>query len=258
MKKRYIIIGIVLLVYVVFMIAVFGLGLFKNKTYLIIGTAEKLKYENGKYVDIMPSEKTLYQGAKFDVYDSKGHVGNYILKIHEGRWHAFSDDYDFVKLSPPIFAIKSNKKYSMPTYEIDEFNDEDIDILNGILEKKDIGNYNLSVNQKISIDLNGDGDKETLYSASNLFEDNTAKNYFSIVYYVKDDKVNIIKDKIYKKISGYDYDGETYDLTRIIDLKDDGKLELVITRSCFSNVCDNCSEIYTLKWGKYKSLRTCE
>lgn len=256
MKKRYLIVGSVLLVYVIMMIIIFGTDLFKNKTYIMIGADEKLKYEHGKYVDIKDSEKSLYQGQNFDIYDETGHLGIYQLKYHQGRWHAFADDYSFVKLTEPIFAIKSNKKYSVPTYSVGNLNSEDIKVLNSMLKEEGITNYNLMLNQKIMIDLDNDGKNESLYSVSNLFEDEGADGYFSLVYYVKNDKVKILK----KKIVGLDdaYDSEQYYLTKLIDLKNDKKLEIVVTRTCYSLSCDDCSEIYTWKWGNYKKLRTCE
>lgn len=247
--------GSVLLVYVIMMIVIFGTDLFRNKTYIMIGADEKLKYEKGKYVDIKNNERKLYQGEKFDIYDETGHLGIYQLKYHQGRWHAFGDDYSFVKLTEPIFAIKSNKKYSVPTYDVENLNSEDITLLDGMLKEEGITKYNISLNQKITFDLDNDGKNESLYSVSNLFEDDGADGYFSLVYYIKKGKVEILN----KKIVGVDdaYDAEQYFITKLIDLKDDKKVEIVVTRSCYSISCDDCSEIYTLKWGKYKKLRTC-
>ena len=256
MKKKYIIIISILLAYVVLMVIIFGTDLFRNKTYIIIGSEEKLKYEKGQYLDIKASEKSLYQGQKFDIYDTKGHVGKYILKYHKNKWHAFSDNYDFVSLESPIFAIKTNKKYSVPDYEIEELNGSDLANLNQMLKEHNIRDYNLSVNQKVTIDLDNDGKKETLFAASNLFEDEDADGYFSLVYYTKNNKKIFLKEKYYDIKDSYK--GELYNLTKLIDIKNNGKVEIIITKRCFSMVCDDCSEIYTLKWGKYKNIRTCE
>ena len=256
MSKKYKILIAILIIYIVLMILIFGFGVFKNETYIMIGTEEKLKYSHGKYEDIKIKENNLYQGEKFDVYNDSKLEGKYILKYHNDKWHAFKDDYQFVKITQPIFAIKTNKKYSVPKYQETNLNNSDLKILDGILTQEKVYNYNLSNNQKVIIDLDGDGKKEKLYIVSNLFEDESANKYFSLVYYIKDGKINILKKQIGNANKKFDL--KYYYLEQLIDLNDDDKIEIIITEDCYSNVCEICSEIFSLKYGKYKSLRSCE
>lgn len=254
MKKKYIIIGSIFLVYLVLMIVIFGTGLFKNETYMILGSDGKIKYDKG-YVDMNNKDYYSYHNQQYDVYDDNGHLGKNKIKFHRGKWYVFDKNDKFVKINGEIFAIKSNKKYSVLEYDIEEFGINDLNILDEILSENKLTYNELSLQQKVSVDIDNDGTKENLYAASNLYVDNT-KNLFSLIYYVKDNKINILAKEIVDAKDAYD--GKMYTISRLIDLKDNQKVELITKRSCYSYSCNDCYEIYQLKHGKYEKIKTCK
>lgn len=256
MKKKYIIIGIVLIAYLVLMILIFGLGLFKNKTYIVLGENGKIKYENG-YVDMGSNDTSLYHNQIYDVYDSNGHLGNYKIKFYQNKWYVFDKNDKYIKISTPIFAIKSNRKYTVPEYKIDELNSDDLQIINDVLKDNGITKYEgFSLNQKINLDFDGDSKNETLYFIANAYDDVKAKSKFSFVIYVDNSKISVLAKDI---VDIYEsYEGYNYSLGHIIDLKKNGKNEIFVEKTCFDNNCIDCYEVYQLKYGKYKKVKACD
>ena len=255
MKKKYIIIGSILFVYLVLMVLVFNLKLFKNQTYIMVGNNGKIKYDSG-YVDMDKSDAYLYNWQWYHVYDDNKYLGKYKIRNYNDRWYAYDKANNYVKTSASFLAIKSNRKYSVPQYKVEELGEADLSLLDKILKENGIREYEtLYQNQKIVMDFDGDDENEQLYNVSNLYESNDSK-FFSLLYYVDNDKVRILIKKITDKDNAFD--AYNYTIQNLIDLKDNQKIELIIQRSCYSLSCNDCYEIYQLKFGKYKKIKGCK
>lgn len=255
MKKKYIIIGSILLVYLILMILIFGFGIFKKELYIIVGENGKIKYEKG-YKNIKKEESALYNWKWYDVYNDKGYAGKYKIRQYNGVWYTYNKNNEYIKVDSPIFAVKSNKKYSVPKYEFQNLNNDDLTELKTIMKDDEINDFSLLDAQKIVFDFDDDSEKESLYIVSNYYDDLTSNKKFSIVYYKDNNKISILEKDV--KLRKESYDSYTYNLGHLIDIKDDKKIELIISKECFNNVCDDCYEMFKLKFGKYKKIKTCD
>ena len=254
MKKSYIILAIILVSFMIIMYLIFGFNS-KKETYIVIGNDVKWKL-----TDKWEDDNTSVQfptSTKFNVYDETGYLGNYIIKHHNDKWYVFDESDNFIKTSGDIFAT-NDSEIVLENYEVTELNNDDLKQLDEILKEYDILDYTLlSINKKIEFDFNQDGENEELFIVSNLFsEENNGEDLFSLIYYVNNNKVQIIKENIVSKEN--ELDSQYSDVGYILNVDRNKKYELIIKNECFNNVCEPCYEMYKLKFGKYKSIKSCE
>ena len=146
------------------------------------------------------------------------------------------------------FDIKI-KKFEVVDNQEQEYTDE-------ILSSNGISSYSeLTVNDKINVDIDNDGTSETIYIVSNTFPTETNPNtIFSFVFMIKDNQIiNIYSSKI----KGDAYSGCMPYLSSIIDADNDDKYEIILTCARFS-AQEPINTIYKFENNQFKQLISSE
>ena len=103
---------------------------------------------------------------------------------------------------------------------------------------------------KVNLDFDNDGEEESVYTV-NSEED--VKLMFSVLIYRDGNKYYLV-DKISSKdntLVGFSY------LNYVVDIFEDGKLELIYTTAYFDDI-GSCNVVYRLKGKKYVKVNECE
>lgn len=254
-KKTVIVIISIVLIYLVLAIVLFGWENFINKfqeLYIMLDSGDKWQLKDGKWSDI-ENEKD-YNWKKFDVYIDNQLIGNYSL-MYNNRWYLFDDERVSQKYEGKILAIKGNKKYQVIDFLEEDINEEDKEILNDILNDKEI-TYpeSFTYAKKVFINLDDDQKLETIYTISNAFTNDTSVNKkFSLVF-IKDDQTKILYED--KKYADYQYDMCVPKVNSIIDINKDKKYEIIIECNYYS-VMGTCNQLYHQKDGNYRLAKGC-
>ncbi|MEG0026177.1 MAG: hypothetical protein RR847_02440 [Bacilli bacterium] len=257
MKKSYIIAAIILISYGLIMYLIFGTKIFdRQNNFLILDKNTKWEI-SPNWSDISESNDELYKGQKFKIYDDAKYLGEHIIKYYSNKLYIFDKNNDSIKINGQLLAIGGSKKIKVSSFEKEELNEKDLENLKEILVNKKIINYGrLSVNQKVNFDFDGDLKKEQLYLISNLYTEEDNDGYFTIVYYVDNDKTTILIEENYT-IDEQIY-GSRYELSEIINVDENKKSNFIIEKSYFNLVDKSCYQMFQFKLGKYISLKTCK
>ena len=215
--KKYIVIIAILVVYILVVLS--GNLFLGNKTYLLITPKVRLTYNKGKWSSILSNKKTI---GKLNFYDMNEHKtivaynviydGNIKVKynknyetIEDDTIYASSNNIKFIQYKKETVLTNSEQNYFLKGAKLN---------LEGIISLK-----------KVVIDLDNDKELETIYFVNNYeFLDDELSNYYSGVY--------LYDNKTYEKIiAKSSTKGFTnfYNIFSIIDFKNDGKYEIIIS-----------------------------
>lgn len=257
MTKSNKIILVILAGYLVIMLIIFLPGYLKNKhdkIYILSDTFVKIKYENGKWSNITDNDD--YKLKEFEIYDGESYKGKYKL-LFTNRFYLYDNGKD-VSYTGPLFAYSSNIGFSVKAFASnDEVLEDDKIYISDLLTSLGLDTtYEFDLFQRQTIDVDNDGNLEKVYSISNFYTESTASKVFSIVFMVKDNKNYVIE----KVITTPDkiYDEASFMIKQVIDIKNDNKLELLLTKNYYSRPQDECALLYDLS-GKRKLIHNfCE
>lgn len=256
-KKDYIILYTLLGIYLIVTLCFYGYQEFlkfrekQKNTYLIFGNSIKFQYENGEWTDIEDEKK--YNLINYDIYIDNVKLGNYKLQDFKSKWYLFDDNRNSIQYNGILLAVNTKRNFSTVDYEIKRIDKNDEIILNNILQKHQINKYKLNVNQKVTLDFDSDGVKETLYAISNAFIQDEQKSF--ALLFIIDDNETIILKQVYKD-SGMKDEIPLMKIINIIDIDDDKKYEIIVDESYFNNIRP-CSSMYQYD-GKINVLKACE
>ncbi len=241
--KKYIIIISIVVFYV--LVILMGNLLIGNKTYLIINPKIRLEYSGGKWSNLTTSKSSL---GKLDFYDTSSFTktGSYDV-IYDGSVKVkYKKDFEDTT-SDFIYASKGNIKFIKYKQEMVLTNSEISHFLNGTKLKLE-GDVSL---RKVVIDLDNDKEKETLYLVNNYeFLEDELSNYYSGVYLYDNNNYEKIIEKSSK--NGF---GNFYGIFSIIDFKNDGKYEIIISDAGIDRSHDSDEYyMYGLEDNKYIEL----
>lgn len=220
-KKNLIILGIIVCVYITVSLLInFLLNI--NNVYIVFPDNVNLKYE--KTWQIFSDEETL--NNQYEIIENGNFVSSRKLTIKDGIIYG-----DNVELVNDTIAYRGTKIGNIP-YKNEELNEEDYKYLLNILNSKNINiDVYLTLNIKYTLDLNGDGNLETIYSVSNNYDTELGKlfsiiviknnniiiqynefdseydSYIPYIYFIdldKDNKVDMIIKNVYSSLTGQD------------------------------------------------------
>ena len=219
MKKSWIVIIIIFVVYVTLMIVLFG-GQKDDKNKPTIQEKNEIKkyfYNDNNQINEISSN------------DKKE-----LNKLQEEFTSLGIDDMD--TFIPAKYTIKT-------------LNEDNLKYFQKYISREYLNN--LTVNQKIEFDFDDDGKNEQLILISNVGNDNV-KKWITAVYYI-DKKINIIKRRIYKEENHYN---EKVELSNIVDLNGDGLYEIILKTTPPN---EECYDVYKLNYNSvFKSVVLCE
>lgn len=250
MEKSYKIIIGAFLVYAIVMLAIFLPGYLdarKNSLYIIDNSGIKIKLENGKWSNITELED--YNLKKFNIYEGDNLLGEYKV-IYSNRFHLYDDFGKEKTFNGPIFAYRGKAKLEViSTSEINTLDDVDKNIISQALIDNNLNsNYEFNLKQKVSYDIDNDGVNETIYALNNYYIENNDKDTFSIIFIYDNNEIKTIAKEVAKDNNVYSH--PMYEIKKLLDVKKDGKYELMYSQMYFSNPDGECAILYNLNNNK--------
>lgn len=251
MQKKYIIIISIFVIYLLVTVLIFGTrkAPVANNTYLVIGENTRWFYDEDGWHDL-EIQDVVFDKKEFIVYKDHSYQGNYFLQNYNDTWYFFDKNNNSYDLYGQLFAYASDEEIEVIQYTLET---STLSEINELLKNYEIvinDESELSEIQKVSLDLDGDGELEQIYSISNVLAENMQGKSFSIAIYVDGNK----KTEIVKKIGNAKY---TYNISNIIDFNNDQKYEVIIEHHMPMNPSRNCHSMYQIKSKKYEQLKSC-
>lgn len=256
-KKAYktVIIGII--IYVLLMTVIFLPIYLKNrreKLYILSGDFIKIKYEKGSWKNITKSDD--YKLKDFEVYEANNYKGKYRI-LFTNRFYLYDSNGQSVPYENKLFAYSGTLKLGITDITSTEMSENDKSIIQRALAKDNITSFNqLNLFQKVSVDTDKDGVVENVYAASNFYTDEELDKVFSIVFIEKNNTITVLKKNIIS--SEKIYDEPSYEINKVIDVRDDKKYEIMIEQSYYSRPEDSCILLYKLYGNKKLIKNLCD
>ena len=257
-KSTYIILITFLIVFCIFMIFLYGKGVFtkdKNELVLMVGD-NTIWYSKDKKWFYVSSREDIdkLNWNNYYVYMDNNYFGNYYM-WHDDKWYLFKEDKTAVLYEGELLAYKyqnSKKKMSVGNIKIE--NDVNQDFINKVLIDNnitDISEEEYSVKHKASFDFDNDNNLEDFYIISNAFSNSISSNtVFSIVFMVDDGNITYIYQNVdtIKSFSGCKPFFRSF-----IDVDQDKTYELVLSCGRYSTD-EEIDMLYQYKNGDFKIL----
>lgn len=259
MKKSYIIIIAIFAIYAGVMI--FFFGIFdkdaKEGTYLVIGNNTRWTYQDGEWKDI-EEQDNFFDKNKFQIYKDFEYKGDYYMQYYNDTWYFFDDNNSSHNLYGELVAYYSENPIDVLSFKIEELTS--VSEINNLIKEYDVSIESLkelSVNQKVSIDIDNDGELEHIYSLSNLAgeEEGSTEYTFSILLYEDNQKIEGLHKNVSltssKVVENY------YLISNFIDINNNQDYEMIIEKSYPLSIQYNCHMMYQLKNKKFQSIKSC-
>lgn len=204
-----------------------------NNVIIIDNNAIFKEQGNNKWKNISFNKITNYNWKKYNTYIDNSYYGKYYLYNNE-KWYLFKDKTKAVNYDGNLLALGGNIKYKVvnfTTYDI-----EDYTYVKKVLNDNEISEkVFLTSDSLISIDINNDGIKESIYTISNKFStENDSDIQFSFVFMVKNNKIIYLYKNIEKNQDNIYVGCKPY-INSILDINEDNKYEIILSCSYYSN-----------------------
>ncbi len=192
-----------------------------------------------------------YNDKNYKVYIDGLYVGenNVYYNRSNDKFYVFDKSNNNINNnSKTLFAYDGKAKISGIRYNLSTLSDSELNNISNLLET----NLREDNVKKISLDFDNDGNIENLYSINYYRERNDVVERLSTVIYYDNDKYNTIN---FNAINNYEI-GFT-DVTNILDVFDDGKLEFIYNIN-FLDQIGSCNILFRLKGNKFVKANECE
>lgn len=256
MKKSYIVIIIVFIIYTAIICFIFGNNNTTRDNTFLVTNDTVFKYEDNEWIKNSFSNE-LYSKNLFNVYISNKFQGQFYLSNHNDKWYYFDKNNNSYDFYGDLFATSEGVNVSVA-----QFTEENASIqeVNEILYKNNlsINNINeLTLNKKVNYDIDDDGIDEVLYSLSNLTLNVDSEDIilFSLVVYSDNDKLTtIINDSGTVSSNEVNY---FYNIYNIFKLNNDKNYKVIIKKEKIMNSSQNCDGLYEISSSTVKKLNAC-
>ncbi len=231
-KKIYIVLIVIILVFFLVMFLAFGVkNIFDQdrKATIIVGENTIWTQEGLNWKKHSIGEMSSLNWQKFEIYNDNQKIGDYYL-WHDDKWYAFDDEKNPITLRGNLLAIDAN--YDLKVSPFTEEDTLDTIYSANVLKRNGISlNSKLTVNRKVSFDIDQDGIVEDFYLASNAFIVEEEPNvYFSFVFMVKNEEIYMI----YEEMGSQYYSACKPFINSFIDINSDNKYELLLSCGKYS------------------------
>ena len=233
MKKKYsffVILALLLVGYVIVSLLITNSSLSTNSQYLFINDTVKWKYDkswttiNDKELKNLNLENTL-------IYSNKEYQGNYELE-YNNNWFIDNKLYD-----KEFMGFKGNKKFKFIEFTNINLSYTDLTVVNKVFEINNISKISsiddIIYKNKIIIDLDNDSKNEIIYFVSNMDSEEHFDKYYSFLFLVYDDNVQVIQKSIITNLTSIAQLNNNQ-IYAIIDLDGSKKYEIIVSNEYFS------------------------
>lgn len=209
-------------------------------SYLVIGNESIWENKNNSWKKITYDD---VNNKKFNVYIDNMYSGKYTLKYGK-VWNLY--DNSVLVMYEDLFVAMSDVNWDIVNINIDSISKEDLIYISSVLNSK-YSLEDITLNEKVNVDLNNNGVLDTIVNVGNLNRDGLDK-YFSLVYVIIDGKKEIlINEDIDVK------DNLNYPIYRINSLlRKNGLINIILHKGYFSEAGTNGNKMYEIIDGKYE------
>lgn len=265
MKKKYIILLIILVVYLIVTFLLFydGKPVLGNKTnkkdkieYVYFSNNQLWKYDGEKFQSSY-NETEVFGDKKFYIYENGTYKGRYTLGLYETTLYLFDDDNNSVSYQGELTGFTDTKNHNVINLENQNLISSDKENIKMYFEKNklDYNDLNLNIVYKYLADLDSDGDFETVYDITNMFDEEKKSKGYSLIFAYDNGKIyELIKD--IKANSKSFTDGYEYHIKNIADLDNDGFLDFIISKSNYGSP-KICYLLMQKERREYKVTKSC-
>jgi hypothetical protein len=241
MKKNIGIIIVIILILFSFIFSFIIVPYVNNKSvFVIIGDNTIWKKTNDSWKSVSVRSLPKFSYSKVYSYNGSNYIGE--------TYNDYSDDlivydknYEQIELTSELLSIKTSEKLksTKSVYNSDE-EEWDSEYINKVLEKYSI-TEEYEVNKYV-IDVNNDGNQDTIFNISNFYLNDEDETSYSIIFSVINDNIDIIDSVIVSKDE--ELKTQTINLNHVVDLDNDGEYEIIITKASYGNSDDVCNTMY--------------
>lgn len=250
--KKYIIIGIIVLIYISLCFILFGFDNNKDNTKKQSNnkkTEEKIKYVIFHDNVVLQQNKDSFIKVKNNEYNKEllyafengKYLGNYYYRFVETKKYLYDEEYNPISFNGKLLLNNYDSNMSICNMNEQQLDDNDISVANKILKQYNkVYNSNSMKITKYKCDIDQDKKLDSIYSLE--IEDDYLDSYYSIAYVSINDKIINISTTT-----------DTV-LLEIADFNSDGLLELIIAEIVNNKTC---YKVLKYNDNKFKNLTNC-
>lgn len=242
--KAIIFLAIVALLALMFNIFIRDDGSKFSSRYLIFGNYLVWQKTNTSYKQIEKLDNKILDSS-YTIMDGKSTFEDVTMQFLNNEWYFFDKDYNEIDM--PSFRVATNGvKVKLGNYKSEDATGDDV--VYEFLEDQKVTHLDSYKANKISYDFDKDGEKEDIYTVSNVSLEVT--NY--------DIKGFIFMDKDGKFIKLDEMNNKSIRVMEIIDIDNNGDYEMVVARGAIDlTTFDSCYQLYDYKKGQWKIIKDC-
>lgn len=237
---------VIVLIFVLIVMGIIVLILF-NRTdgYLIIDETIVLSKSGNSIKKVSNYNEDMFK-KKYHIVGDFGEMKNaYINRSSTGEWNYMDEDYKSLDVSDVTLAYSGNfKNVRLADYDFSYYDSSYDSILEKALGDRDISKFSYSV-RRSSMDFNGDGKIESIYTLTNVDSAVSKENRYSMIFLESNGKVITIDEDSEKQFM----------IKSILDLDNDGKFEVVVNKGSLDvSLIDDSYQIYKINGDSFKCI----
>ena len=238
-KKSYIILFLILIIYTIIMIAVFGTDYIKKKTsntFLFVSPSTRWQYFKGNWISNV-------NASKYNI-------------VYNDEMYVFNNNKDSIEYDGKLLGYHGIDKIDVKPFKEQDFDSDDYEIIQKILEENKISYYGKYVGKKIATNLDKDNDLEYLYYVFNIYDDTLTNNAFVFAFVLNDNKIEYLQQNIVDK-SDIISNMCVPSIHSIVDIDNDKMYEIIMTCE-FASMKGTCNYLYKKGNKGYDILAGCQ
>lgn len=253
-KKNIILLGVVVLLlglYAIF-ILFFDDEVINKANYLYVGDSLIWRYKNNQFVQVVEAPEGV-QEYDYTVYDGLEKKNANYAQYVNNKWNFLGKNYTDLNIKDFRIAYTGLKDIEVADYNFELYDSNDdkyISMVNNTSNQEELNYFKNSL-VKVRVDLDGDGNDETLYTMSSysLTISDIGSEPLSYMFVVDDGEVSVIAES-----SGQ----EPFNIIDIFDIDYDGLFEVVVSKGVLNlPTLEDCYQIYEFNNGKYQLKQDC-
>ena len=249
-KKIVMFVGIFILIIVIVVIVINVFWNKKSNQFLIIDGTLILEKQGNKWSQLTDLNDDVLK-ATYTIDNGETSHENVKLNYNNNKWYYMDQNYHDIDDNNFRIAYSNMDKIKLGSFTSQYGSDEDINLIDQVLSKQNIENYQsfLPNTRKTIVDLDNDGTNEIIYTTTNISLSYDGKKQMAALFLVKEGEVKQVIDINEKN---------PYWVTEILDLNNDQKYEVIINKGDIDlRTFNSCYQIYEMENNKLKLQQDC-
>ncbi len=225
---------------------------------MIIGNSTVWKYKDNKWMESNLNKLKRLSFKEAYVYNGYNQIlENAYLNLTKDGLEIYSKNYENIEMNSNVLSVIGPKKVKVGNLEMmDTITEYDEQYINDVLNKYSI---DISINNMLTyknvIDINNDGNEDYLFNISNFYTEGEKDVAFSIIFCVINNNIKIV-DKVIVDVNKELSEKAIY-LTNIIDYNEDNIYEIIVNKTRYGDIRNDCHAMYKYVNGKYEKIIGC-